>query len=74
MDRFGPTGKVHLSGIIADQRRNLGGVGKIETLHIFPLPSQTIRDFYDLKFSLVGQIWDSRETLKSPIVWDFPDI
>ena len=25
-------------------------------------------------FHLVGKIWDSRETAKSPIFWDFPDI
>ena len=58
-------------------RRNLGRVGKIETLPIFqicPRPSQTIGDIYDFEFSLVGKIWDSRETAKSPIVWDFPDI
>ena len=36
--------------------------------------SQTIGDIYDFEFSLVGKIWDSRETAKSPIVWDFPDI
>ena len=32
-----------------------------------------IRDMCDFEF-LVGKIWDSRETVKSPIVWDFPDI
>ena len=63
--------------MIADHRRNLGRVGKIETLPILqicPRPSQTIGDIYDFEFSLVGKIWDSRETVKSPIVWDFPDI
>ena len=67
----------HLSGMIADHRKNLGRVGKIETLPILqicPRPSQTIGDIYDFEFSLVGKIWDSRETAKSPIVWDFPDI
>ena len=29
---------------------------------------------YLLSRVLVGKIWDSRETVKSPIVWDFPDI
>ena len=51
--------------------------GNIETLlilQICPRPSQTIRDIYDFEFSLVAKIWDSRETIKSPIVWDFPDI
>ena len=43
-------------------------------LQIFPRPSQTIGDIYDFQFSLVGKIWDSRETVKSPIVWDFPDV
>ena len=65
------------TGMIADHRRNLGCVGKIETLQILqicPRPSQTNGDIYDLEFSLVGKIWDSRETVKSPIVWDFPDI
>ena len=67
----------HLSGMIADHRRNLGRVGKIETLpilHICPRPSQTIGDIYDFEFSLVGIIWDSWETVKSPIIWDFPDM
>ena len=68
----------HLLGMIADHRRNLGRVGKIETvpiIQICPRPSQTIGDIYDFEFSLVGtEIWDSRERLKSPIVWDFPDI
>ena len=39
-----------------------------------PRPSQTIGDITDFEFSLVGKIWDSRETAKSPIIWDFPDI
>ena len=63
--------------MIADHRRNLGRVGKIETLPILqicPRPSQTIGDISDLQFSLVGKIWDSLEAVKSPIVWDFPDI
>ena len=58
--------------------QNLGRVGKIgilpEILQICPHPSQTIGDIYDFEFSLVDKIWDSRETVKSPIVWDFPDI
>ena len=39
-----------------------------------PDSSQTIPDDggYDLKFSLVGKIWDGRETVKSPTVRDFP--
>ena len=66
-----------MSGIIADERKNLGHVGKIETLPIFPIrpqPSQIIGDVYDLWFSLVGKIWDGQETAKYLIVWDFPDI
>ena len=67
----------HLLGMIADHRRNLGRVGKIETvpiIQICPRPSQTIGDIYDFEFSLVSiEIWDSRERVKSPIVWDFPD-
>ena len=49
----------HLSGMIADHRRNLGRVGKIETfpiLQICPRSSQTIGDIYDFEFSLVGKI------------------
>ena len=60
--------------MIADHRRNLGRIGKIETLPILqicPRPSQTIGDIYDFEFLLV---WDSRETIKSPIVWDFSDL
>ena len=62
---------------IADHRRNQGRVGKIETLPILQIclrPSQTIGDIYDFEFSLAGKIWDSRETVKFPIVWGFPDI
>ena len=65
-----------MSGMITDHRRNLGRIVKIETLPIFPIcqwPSQTIGDVYDFQFSLVGKVWDVRETVKSPIVWDFPD-
>ena len=66
----------HLSGIITDHSRNLGRVGKMKTLPILqicPRPSQMIGDIYDFEFSLVGKIWDSPETVKSPIVWDFPN-
>jgi len=48
----------HLSGMIADHRRNLGRVGKIEKLPILqicPRSSQTIGDIYVVEFSLV---WD----------------
>ena len=65
-----------LSGIISDHRKNLGRIRKIDTLPIFqicPRPSQTIGDICDFEFSLVGKTWDSLETVKSPIVWDFPD-
>ena len=63
--------------MIADHRRNLGRIGKRETLPILqicPPSSQTIGDIFDLEFLLVGKIWDSQETVKSPIVWDFRDI
>ena len=66
-----------MSGMIADDRKNLGHVEKMETHSIFlirPRPSEIIGDVYDLWFSLVSKIWDGRETAKSPIVWDFPDI
>ena len=33
-----------------------------------------IGDIYNFEFSLVSKIWDSQETVKSLIVWDFPDI
>ena len=46
----------------------------LSILQICPRPSQTIGDIYDFDFSLVSKIWDSREAVKSPIVWDFPDI
>ena len=51
----------HLSGMIADHRRNLRRVGKIETLsmlQICPRPYQTIGDIYDFELSLVGKIWE----------------
>ena len=45
---------------------------------VSPDLSPSIRDdrgyLHDFEFSLVGKTWDSRETVKSPIVWDFPDI
>ena len=65
-----------MTGMIADDRKNLRHVGKIETLPILPIrprPSQIIGDVYHLWFSSVGKHWDGRETEKSPIVWDFPD-
>jgi len=61
----------HMSGMIAEYRRNLGRVGKIETLPILqicPRSSQTIVGVYDFEFSLVGKIWDGRETVKSQTV------
>ena len=67
----------HLSGMIADHRGNLGRVAKIETLPVLQIcrrSSKTIGDIYDFEFSLVGKIWDGRETIKSRTVWDFPDI
>ena len=67
----------HLSGVIADHCKNLGRVGKIEThplLQICSRWSQTIGDFYDFEFSLVGKIWDGQETVKSQTVWGFPGI
>ena len=56
--------------MVADHRRNPGRVGKIETLPIL----QAIGGIYDFEFSLVGKIWDSRETVISPIVWDYSDM
>ena len=47
---------------------------KLPIPQICPRPSQTIRDIYDFEFSLVGKIWDGRETVKSLIVWNFPNI
>ena len=68
----------HFSGMIADHRRNLGWVRKIETLPILqicPRSSQTIGDIYDFEFSLVGKIWDGlgfsrhmKTRLKEPIL------
>ena len=73
----GVGGLSHWSGMIADHRKNLGDVAKIERfsiLRIRPRLFQIIGAVYDLQFSLVGKIWDGRETAKSPIVWDFSDI
>ena len=67
----------HLTGMIADHHRNLGCVGKIEMLPILQIslrPFQTIGDIYDFKFSLVGKIWDGRETVKPATIWDFPNL
>ena len=60
--------------MIADHCRNLGRVGKIETLPILqicPCWFQTIGNIYDFELSIVGKIWDGRETVKSQTVWDF---
>ena len=49
-----------------------GRVRKIETfliLQISPRLSKTIGDIYDFEFSLVGKIWDGRETVKSKRPW-----
>ena len=75
--RAGVSDSTNLSEMIADDHKNLGHVGQIETLPIFPIrprTSQIIGDVFDLWFALVARIWDGRETAKSPIVWDFPDI
>jgi len=51
--------------MIADHSRNLGRVGKIETLPILqicPRLQQRIGDIYDFEFSIVGKNWDGRET------------
>ena len=32
------------------------------------------RGYLRFRVSLVGKIWDNRETVKWPIVWDFPDV
>ena len=67
----------HLLGMITDHHRNLGRFGKIETLPILQIcarSSRTIGDIYDFEFSLVGQIWDGGETVKSQTIWDFPDM
>ena len=66
----------HLSGMIADYRRNLGSLGKMGTLSILqicPRPSQTIGNMYNFQFSLVAKIWDSQETVKYLIAWYFSD-
>ena len=58
--------------MIADHRRNLGPLGKIETLlilQICPCSSHMISDIYDF-----GKIWGSQETVKSQTIWDFRDI
>ena len=60
-----------------DNRKNLGRLGKIETLPILqicPRSCQMIGDIHDFKFSLVGKIWDGRKTVKSQTVWAFPNI
>ena len=57
--------------MIANHRRNLGCVLKIETLRIPPIcpwPSQTVSNIDYFDFSLVGKIWDGQDTLKSLIV------
>ena len=59
----------HLSGMITDQRRYLGRVGKIETLPILricPRSFHTIGNIDDFEFSLVGKIWDGRELQLNP--------
>ena len=66
-----------LLGMIADHCRNLGRVGKIETLQIFkisPRPSHTIGDVNDFEFSLVGKIYMGRSgNIKFPVRLGFSD-
>lgn len=56
----------HLSGMIADNRRNLGRVGKTETLRVFRIYlrlSQMIRDVCDYVFSQVGDILPAKSRI-----------
>ena len=65
----------HLSGIIANHRRNLGRIGKIKTLPILQFclrPSQTIGDIYDFEFSL-SLVFICRENLRRSGILMFPD-
>ena len=64
----------HMTGMIADHRRNLGRVVKIETLPIYPICLRPSQGMLTISIILVGKVWDGRETVKSPIVWNFPDI
>ena len=65
----------HLSGLIADHRRNLERVGKIETLPILQIcsrSSQTIEDIYDFEFSL-SLVFICRENPRRSGILLFPD-
>ena len=49
----------------------------IEMLPIFPVcpwTSRMIRDIYNFKFAVVCKIWVSQGKVKSPIIWDVPNI
>ena len=58
-----------MTGMIVDDRKNLGHVGKIETLPILPIrprPSQIIGDVYHLWFSSVDKHWEGRGNCEIP--------
>lgn len=68
----------HMPGMIANHCKNLGHVWKIKTLPIFTIKfvcdHARSLDVCNFQFPLVDIIWDGHGTVKSQIVWDFPDI
>ena len=61
-----------MSGMIADDRKNLGHVGKIVTLLTFPIRLRPIPDY---RGCLRFMVFISRQNVApSGNVWEFPDI
>ena len=47
---------------------------KFQFLAHFPFPAKLIGRIWVWLVAIIRYIWDGRQKLKSPIVWDFPDI
>ena len=47
---------------------------KFQFLAHFPFPAKYIGRVRDRIVAIIGYIWDGRQKVKAPIVWDSPDI
>ena len=47
---------------------------KFQFLAHFPFPAKLIGRIWVWLVAIIWYIWDGRQKVKSPIVWDFPDI
>ena len=47
---------------------------KFQFLAHFPFPAKFIGRIRERIVAIIRYIWDGRQKVKAPIVWDFPDI